>query len=152
MIPVITPSSPDWFQLSTPSAFGLTCGYSLSIFTWEVAPRVLLKLHAMYNPPLHLTPFFYSQLISTAFLVYGGGPSSYTLLLQTAVFVAHSSISPALNSWISGIPWKYAEPFAKCDHIRIVRFPLFSGCIKLSKVRFFLSSYAQVRNFAAFLT
>ena len=47
-------------------------------------PR-LLKLHAMYNPPLHVIAFFYSQLTSwycfskrvhrmksTAFFVYGG--------------------------------------------------------------------------------
>ena len=67
----------------------------LIYFTWEAAPRMrlrtrprhprLLKLHPIYNPPLHLLAFFYSQLTpwycfskrvlrikSIAFFVYGG--------------------------------------------------------------------------------
>ena len=91
-----------WFQLSTPSAFGLTCGYSLSTYLYvflflhgRLLPELLSvgrlrtcprhpKLHTMYNPPLHIIAFFYSQLTSwycfskrvlrmksTAFFVYG---------------------------------------------------------------------------------
>ena len=134
-----------WFQSSTPPAFGLTCGYSLSI-SGSINFSTIIKVTR--NVQSFMT-FFYTQITSLycftgpsheiySFLcVTVGGFTSSTLLLQTALFVAHPSISPALNSWISGIPSKYAEPFANCDHIRIVRFPLI---YKMSEVRFFLSS------------
>ena len=75
-------------RISIKHSVGLWAIYLwLSIFTWEAAPTMPIRWieSAVYNPPLHLIAFLYSQLTSwycfskrvlrmksTAFFVYGG--------------------------------------------------------------------------------
>lgn len=118
----------------------------------------------MYNPPLHLMTFFYSQLTSlycfnkrvlrmkaTAFFEYCGWVNiffySTTINGSFRCSSFHISCLKQLNSrhsiqirrTICG-NWPHS----------LRSLSTFSGCIKMSKVRFFLSSFAQLRKFAAF--